>query len=418
MKVRTLPKSGQSIQLILSILLLCSMQGLQAQEKSVVKIDQKEGEKTFLLEEKATANKFQFIPASFLTVGGLAAYAFDEHYYNIREAHTPSFKQTYDDYTQYLPGAVMLGMKVAGVEGKSTWGEMLLSDALSATLMVGLIESTKYIIGKERPDGSAKNSFPSGHTATAFMFATMLHKEYGELSPWFSIGAYTCATATGFTRQLNKRHWMSDVLVGAGVGIISVELGYYLADLILGKTRIYNVSNLRDFTERNPSFLGMNLGVRQFWRDFSTTDGKGISLNYGSTVSMEGAYYFNKHWGIGGQTSIASNVFKLENTEKEIPLGLFSAEIGAYYSNYFSPLLRMEAKLLLGKNWFKNEDELKKEHIDVHNHIHYTTGLSLNYAATKSLAFKVFGEYSLMPYFVNNKTEHATTFGLATNLMF
>lgn len=60
----------------------------------------------------------------------------------------------------------------------------------------------------------------------------MLHKEYGHRSPWYSIGGYTVATVTGVTRQLNNRHWMSDIMVGAGIGILATELGYFLADLI------------------------------------------------------------------------------------------------------------------------------------------------------------------------------------------
>lgn len=64
------------------------------------------------------------------------------------------------------------------------------------------------------------------------MTATMLHKEYGHRSPWYSIGGYTLATLTGVTRQLNNRHWMSDVMVGAGIGILATEFGYFLADLI------------------------------------------------------------------------------------------------------------------------------------------------------------------------------------------
>ena len=123
-------------------------------------------------------------------------------------------------------------MKVCGVESRSSWGRMLVSDAFSAGLMAAAVNSLKYSFRVMRPDGSTRNSFPSGHTATAFMTATMLHKEYGHRSPWYSIGGYTLATLTGVTRQLNNRHWMSDVMVGAGIGILATEFGYFLADLI------------------------------------------------------------------------------------------------------------------------------------------------------------------------------------------
>ena len=57
--------------------------------------------------------------------------------------------------------------------------------------------------------GSNRHSFPSGHTATAFMTATMLNKEYGHKSPWIGVGAYGMATATGLMRMANNKHWLN-----------------------------------------------------------------------------------------------------------------------------------------------------------------------------------------------------------------
>ena len=111
-------------------------------------------------------------------------------------------------------------------------GQMLASDAFSALLMGSVVYSLKQTTHVMRPDGSNDHSFPSGHTATAFMTATMLTKEYGHKSPWVGIGAYAIAATTGLMRMANNKHWLSDVLTGAGIGILSTELGYYLADLI------------------------------------------------------------------------------------------------------------------------------------------------------------------------------------------
>ncbi len=110
----------------------------------------------------------------------------------------------------------------------------------------------------ERPDGSNRHSFPSGHTATAFMTATMLNKEYGHKSPWIGIGAYSVATATGLMRMANNKHWLSDVLTGAGIGILSTELGYYLADLIFKERGINRLANEEVFSRMDkPSFLSL-----------------------------------------------------------------------------------------------------------------------------------------------------------------
>ena len=103
---------------------------------------------------------------------------------------------------------------------------MLTADAFSAALMAISVNAIKYTAKVQRPDGSNYKSFPSGHTATAFMTATMLHKEYGlTISPWISVAGYSVAAATGISRQFNNRHWLSDVLVGAGIGILTTELG-------------------------------------------------------------------------------------------------------------------------------------------------------------------------------------------------
>ena len=167
-----------------------------------------------------------------LVVGGLIVKSEDDHFRGLRDTYLPQFDRHLDDYLQYTPAAVMLGMKVAGVQSRSSWDRMLVSDAFSILLMGGVVNSLKQTTHVERPDGSNKHSFPSGHTATAFMTATMFNKEYGHKSPWVGIGAYGVATATGLMRMANNKHWLSDVLTGAGIGILSTEVGYYLADLI------------------------------------------------------------------------------------------------------------------------------------------------------------------------------------------
>ncbi len=144
----------------------------------------------------------------------------------------PELRFRADDYIRCTPAAVLLLTKAFGYEGRSSWGRMLAADAFSIAFMAASVNGFKYTVCRMRPDGSARNSFPSGHTATAFTFATMLHMEYGWRSPWFSIGAYTVAAATGVMRMANDRHWMTDVLAGALIGIGSVHLGYLVNDLI------------------------------------------------------------------------------------------------------------------------------------------------------------------------------------------
>lgn len=156
----------------------------------------------------------------------------NQDFRTLRNRFQPTFHHEYDNYTQYVPLVATWGMKLAGVESRSSWKELTVSNVFSAALMAGFVNTLKYTTKEMRPDNSSNNSFPSGHTATAFMCATILHKEYGMLSPWYSIGGYTLAGVTGITRQLNNRHWIGDVLVGAGIGMISTDLSYFFSDLI------------------------------------------------------------------------------------------------------------------------------------------------------------------------------------------
>lgn len=142
--------------------------------------------------------------------------SFDTDIRQLRNNAVPGFRYKYDNYIQYSPAVLLVGLKAFGYESRSSWGRMLVSDAFSAAIMAGAVNGLKYTVRRLRPDETSRNSFPSGHTATAFMTAAMLDKEYGWRSPWFSIGGYTVAAVTGVSRILNNRHWMSDVISGGG----------------------------------------------------------------------------------------------------------------------------------------------------------------------------------------------------------
>ena len=130
----------------------------------------------------------------------------------------------------------MFVLKLTGVKSRSNWKRMLVSTAFSYILMGTIVLTMKSLAGVLRPDGSDFLSFPSGHTATAFTAATLLYKEYGFKPPLAGIATFLPAVVTGFTRQLNNRHWLSDVLAGAIIGIMMVELAYFLTDRLLMKT--------------------------------------------------------------------------------------------------------------------------------------------------------------------------------------
>lgn len=136
------------------------------------------------------------------------------------------FRTSADDYLQFAPIGVMFGLKLAGTKSRSDLLNQMIITAKSEMLVSAIVFSMKHFIHDWRPDGSSDNTMPSGHTAQAFASATLLDMEYRDTSPWISISGYLCATATGFFRVANNRHWSSDVLIGAGIGIVSVKLVY------------------------------------------------------------------------------------------------------------------------------------------------------------------------------------------------
>ena len=226
-----------------------------------------------------------------------------------KHALLTEFKTTIDDYTQYFGPVVTTGLKLTGYESRSDWGRYLASTAMSYGIMAALVNGIKYTAKEMRPDGSQANSWPSGHTATSFVGATILHKEYGlTRSPWYSIAGYSVATATGVMRVLNNRHWVSDVLSGAGIGIMSTEIAYALSDVLFkGKGLLRNdLDNTASIVE-HPSFfsisMGMGFGSKKIDFDY---DGFDFEFRTSTAVAAEGAWFFNKYIGIGGRLRVNS----------------------------------------------------------------------------------------------------------------
>ena len=131
-----------------------------------------------------------------------------------------------DDYLQYAPAVAVYVLNLTPLKGKDNFVDrtaVLATSFLGMTLTVNVLKySTKVL----RPDGSAYNSFPSGHTAMAFMGAEFLRAEYQDTAPWVGVAGYCVATCTGILRIYNNRHYLSDVLAGAGFGILSTRIAY------------------------------------------------------------------------------------------------------------------------------------------------------------------------------------------------
>lgn len=159
----------------------------------------------------------------------------------LQEDH-PLFAAHVDNYLQFAPAVAVYALNLAGVKGKHSLVDATALYVLSEAIMGGSVSSVKKITGRLRPNGASHDSFPSGHTANAFASAEFLHQEYKDISPWIGYAGYTVATATGVLRLYNNKHWVSDVVAGAGFGIASTKLAYFiypkLKRLILGNNAL------------------------------------------------------------------------------------------------------------------------------------------------------------------------------------
>ncbi len=337
------------------------------------------------------------------------------------------FKTGIDDYTQFFGPVMTVGLKLGGVEGRSDWPRLMASAAMSYGIMAAFVNGIKYTAKEMRPDGSTANSWPSGHTATSFVGATLLHKEYGlTRSPWYSVAGYGVATATGVMRVLNNRHWVSDVMSGAGIGIMSTELGYALSDILFkGKGLLRNDLEL---DSDNPSFFSISMGLGiggkdidfNILSDLQDKEIHGISeevadllkdeeelkvnidFRAATVVGAEGAYFFNKYVGVGGQfrvramsaktfgqyadissedanvlwTEDITDLYKaanfnltaeeinsggapitnLEGIVKSDHLAEFTASLGLYFNLPITSSLSLGSKLLIGRSFTQELD--------------------------------------------------------------
>ena len=171
------------------------------------------------------------VPAALVGYGGLTFVIhplrrIDYYVRNEVSATDPTFRSKAENYFLFAPAILVYSLNLVGVEGKNRFIDRTALLGLSAAFMGATTFPLKRYSHRLRPSGSDYLSFPSGHTAGAFMLAEFMAQEYGDKSPVYTIIGYSFATATGVFRMYNRAHWFSDVVAGAGFGIISTKLAY------------------------------------------------------------------------------------------------------------------------------------------------------------------------------------------------
>jgi membrane-associated phospholipid phosphatase len=152
---------------------------------------------------------------------------------NIQESIQNSlddFHTSADDYLLFAPVVIMYGADLLKIPAKNdafTQTKYLVIAGLANNLITA---GLKYATDETRPNGEP-HSFPSGHTSNAFVMARVLHREFADSEPLLAYSGYLFATATGVLRVLNNKHWVSDVLVGARIGILVTDIVYHFEPL-------------------------------------------------------------------------------------------------------------------------------------------------------------------------------------------
>ena len=323
-------------------------------------------------------------------------YTFDTDIFDLRHAAMPNFHYIYDDFTQYAPAALVLGLKAAGYEGRTKWGGMLVSDAMSVGIMFATVKGVKYAVNRERPYGG-DHSFPSGHTATSFMTATMLHKEYGWKSPWFSIGGYTVAAVTGVSRIMNNAHWMSDVVAGAAFGIGSVHLGYYLTDLIFKDKHILD-GYIRPTFEYDPElkhYAAEMFFARRFFLSGKEAQESGLTPFRGAVAGVQTDIPMVPGAGLTARVYAGS----MKYVENFTP-AMYSASAGGYWNLHFAR--RFEFQTRAGFGW---------ANMDKKNGVNLSAGAGLSFLLDDNFKLKGFAEYETIGLLPSTPWMHTILLG-------
>lgn len=203
-------------------------------------------------------------PAALITIGiyGINNEPFKSYDLSVNNRLGNGTQQTgIDDFLFLSPGVAVYAMEFIGVSPKNNLIDRSIQLATSIGFTVGVTRTMKNSFQRRRPDGRSLSSFPSGHTAFAFVVAEFAHQELGHLSPWYSIGAYSIAATTGFLRVYNHKHWVTDVIAGAGVGILLTKLVYYVYPKL--KNHIFKPANHKESVHLSfsPTLIENKMGV-------------------------------------------------------------------------------------------------------------------------------------------------------------
>ena len=342
---------------------------------------------------------------------------YDVNVRDMRIRYMNNFAYDYDTYLQFVPIGLTFALKSFGLQTASTWSQLTASALLSYGLGYGFAKLIKENVSELRPDWGGYKSFPSGHTTVAFIGATVLSKEFKENYPYLSVAGYTTAALTGLSRVANNRHWMHDVLFGAGLGILATELSYALTDLVFQRsggnaTAFY----CNESADEKPHFADFffSYNINRFGKAKKLKNNTDYSVKNGIGIGIEAAYYFNRYIGVSVRAKADGYVVDNANIwwPEDSVLTVKSGEAGIVI-NY--PLvcgidagLRAAAGLNhVDKNQLQDDVPIKSQ-----NTLQLSGGMFLNLRMQRHTYLRFFADYTRTSLEIEDKTQKFPYFSL------
>ena len=255
------------------------------------------------------------------------------------------------DGAQYAPIVLPWAMKAVGQPTRSGWGRMAVSQGLGVVMMAGCVEGLKHVVGETRPNATNDRSFPSGHTAWSFLGATMIERELGWRSPWYTFGGYTFASAMAMQRVVDCRHFPVDVAGGAVIGVVTGHLGYFIGDKIFGDKQLQNRYNQLSVDDENQSFLSLETGMSFNLGSFKSQRYK-ISRETSLNVGLRFGMPLGDHWGASVGAIMRSTPIFYESAMCErtfvAPENAVGVELSPYYRKQLSSRFSFNAEAACG----------------------------------------------------------------------
>ncbi len=170
--------------------------------------------------------KSLILPGCLIAIGSIVSQTDHKDFFKISRPQKEVKQYYYDDYLQYMIAPSLFVLDAVGDEKHHPIDQFFIT-----TIAYGLtalqVRNLKDWVGETRPDGG-NNSFPSGHTAVAIVGAHIIYKEFKDTNPWIAYSGYVAVGAVAAGRIINNRHWVCDLAAGAGFGILSTELAYWI----------------------------------------------------------------------------------------------------------------------------------------------------------------------------------------------